>query len=257
MNARPNPPKTALITGASAGIGRGLAERLAARGTTVALVARRAELLEEVKETIEAAGGRAIVVTVDAASPDKVVETIERVDRELGGLDMVVANAGIGGTVHATEMTWAKVAPTLQLNIMGAIATLCAALPGMVARGRGHVVGVSSLAGIRGLPKTAPYSASKAALSTFLESLAVDLEGSGIFVTDIRPGYVKTDLTAGRSYKMPMLMELADALDIIVDGLDRGAPVVAFPGPLASALAATRLLPVRAYGRLARRVIAR
>ena len=257
MHPRPTPPRTALITGASAGIGRALAEKLASRGTTVALVARRAEVLDEVRKNIEASGGRAIAVTVDAADPDRVVETIERVDRELGGLDMVVANAGIGGTVHATQMTWAKVAPVLQLNVMGAIATLCAALPGMVARGRGHVVGVSSLAGIRGLPKTGPYSASKAALSTFLESLAVDLEGSGVFVTDVRPGYVKTDLTAGRSYKMPMLMELADAIDVIVEGLDRGDPVVAFPKPLASALAATRILPARAYGKLARKVIAR
>jgi short-subunit dehydrogenase len=218
-------------------------------------------VLEEVKRTIERAGGRAIAVTVDAADPDRVVETIERVDRELfakeGGLDMVVANAGIGGTVHATEMTWAKVARVLQLNVMGAIATICAALPGMVSRGRGHLVGVSSIAGIRGLPKTASYSASKAALSTFLESLAVALEGSGIFVTDVRPGYVKTDLTAGRSYKMPMLMELSDAIDVIVEGLDRGDPVVAFPKPLAGALGATRILSARAYGKLARKVIAR
>jgi len=257
MNPRPLPPRTALITGASAGIGRALAERLASRGTTVALVARRAEVLDEVRRAIESAGGRAICVTVDAADPERVVETIERVDRDLHGLDMVVANAGIGGTVPGKEMTWQRVAPVLQLNVMGAIATICAALPAMVARGRGHVVGVSSLAGIRGLPKTAPYSASKAALSTFLESLAIDLEGSGVFVTDVRPGYVKTDLTAGRSYKMPMLMELNDAIDVIVDGVDRGDSVVAFPKPLASALAATRLLPVRAYGMLARKVIAR
>jgi short-subunit dehydrogenase len=254
---RPESPRTALITGASAGIGRALAERLAARGTTVALVARRAELLDELRSSIESQGGRAISVPINASDPDKVVQAIERVVRELGGLDMVVANAGIGGSVHATQMTWQKVAPVLQLNVMGAIATLCAALPGMVSRGRGHLVGVSSLAGIRGLPKTASYSASKAALSTFLESLRVDLEGSGVFVTDIRPGYVRTDLTAGRSHKMPMLMELQEALDIIVEGLDRGAPVVAFPKPLSSALQATRILTPSAYGKLARRMISR
>ncbi|MBI2395564.1 MAG: SDR family NAD(P)-dependent oxidoreductase [Deltaproteobacteria bacterium] len=127
----------------------------------------------------------------------------------------------------------------------------------MIARGHGHLVGVFSLAGIRGLPKTAPYSASKAALSTFLESLHVDLSGSGVFVTDVRPGYVKTDLTAGRTYKMPMLMELSDAVDVIMRGLDARAPIVAFPKPLASALGATRILPERAYVQLARRVIAR
>jgi NAD(P)-dependent dehydrogenase (short-subunit alcohol dehydrogenase family) len=125
---RPESPRTALITGASAGIGRALAERLVARGTTVALVARRAELLDELRRSIESRGGRAISVPIDASDPDKIVQAIERVVRELGGLDMVVANAGIGGSVHATQMTWQKVAPVLQLNVMGAIATLCAAL---------------------------------------------------------------------------------------------------------------------------------
>ncbi len=256
MTQRPKHPRSALITGASAGIGRALAERLASRGTDVVLVARRAELLDEVRAGIERSGGRARVLALDVSRPDEVVEAIAALDRELP-LDMVVANAGIGGSIAASDMTWAKVAPVLQINVMGAISTLCAALPGMIARGRGHVVGVSSLAGIRGLPKTAPYSASKAALSTFLESLAIDLEETGVFVTDVRPGYVKTDLTAGRTYKMPGLMELADAIDIITRGLDDGARVVAFPKRLAAALGATRALPIAAYAKLARRVISR
>ncbi len=255
--APPRPPRTALITGASAGIGRGIAERLAARGTKVALVARRAELLEEVKAAIERNGGKALVVPVDCANPEQIVAAVERCDRELDGLDLVIANAGIAGGRHARELTWANVGPLLQLNVMGAIATLVAAIPGMTARGRGHLVGVSSIAGIRGLPKTATYSASKAALSTFLESLHVDLEGSGVFVSDVRPGYVKTDLTANRPYKMPMLMELEDALDVIMHGLDAGEPVIAFPKALAAVLGATRILGAKSYAKLARRAIAR
>jgi short-subunit dehydrogenase len=256
MAQRPKTPRTALITGASAGIGRALAERLAGRGTHVVLVARRAELLDEVKRGIELKGGHARVLTLDVADPDRLAHAIAETDRELP-LDMVVANAGIGGSIAAQDMTWAKVAPVLQINVLGAISTVVAALPAMIARGRGHVVGISSLAGIRGLPKTAPYSASKAALSTFLESLAIDLEGSGVFVTDVRPGYVKTDLTAARSYKMPGLMELSDAIDIIMRGLDDGDSVVAFPKRLAAALGATRALPIAAYAKLARRTIAR
>ena len=249
--------RTALITGASAGIGRGLAERLAARGTTVAIVARRLELLDEVRSAIERAGGKAVCVPVDVSKADDIVAAVERVATDLDGLDLVVANAGIAGAIHSRDITWAKVGPLLQLNVLGAIATLCAAIPGMVARGRGHLAGVSSLAGIRGLPKTAPYSSSKAALSTFLESLYVDFHGSGIDVTDIRPGYVRTDLTANRPYKMPMLMELPDALDRIVAGLDARDPIVAFPTRLASALYATRLLPQRAFGPIARRLVRR
>ena len=256
MTQRRTRPRTALITGASSGIGRALSERLAAGGTEVVLVARRVELLEEVRAAIVSRGGRARSLALDVSQPERIVEAIERLDRELP-LDMVVANAGIAGSTPAQTLTWAAIAPMLQINVMGAIATLAAALPAMVARGRGHLVGISSLAGMRGLPKTATYSASKAALSTFLESLAIDLEGSGVLVSDVRPGYVKTDLTANRSYKMPMLMELADAIDTIARGLDAGDRVIAFPKPLASALAATRMLPVAAYRRLARRTIAR
>lgn len=249
--------RTALITGASAGIGRGLAERLAARGTTVVLVARRRDLLDEIAQGIAQKGGRAVPLALDASRPEEVVPAIERAAADLDGLDLVVANAGIAGAVHGRDITWDKVGPLLQLNVMGAISTLCAAIPDMVRRGRGHLCGVSSLAGIRGLPKTAPYSSSKAAVSTFLESLYVDFHGTDIHVTDVRPGYVKTDLTANRPYKMPMLMELDEALDIIVAGLDARAPIVAFPTPLASALYATRLLPQRAYGPLARRLVRR
>ncbi len=249
--------RTALITGASAGIGRGLAERLAAKGTTVALVARRQDLLDEIKHGIEGRGGRAVCLAVDVSRPDDVVSVVERAAHDLDGLDLVVANAGIAGAVHSRDITWARVGPLLQLNVMGAIATLCAAIPDMVRRGRGHLCGVSSLAGIRGLPKTAPYSSSKAALSTFLESLYVDFHGTGIDVTDVRPGYIKTDLTANRPYEMPMLMELSEALDVIVAGLEARDPIVAFPTPLASALYATRLLPQRAYGPLARRLVRR
>jgi short-subunit dehydrogenase len=254
---RPPAPRTAFVTGASAGIGRALAERLAQRGTTVALAARRQDLLDEVRRAIEAKGGHALVVPVDVSRPEAIIAAMERADDELAGIDLVIANAGIGGNMHATKMTWAAIAPIFQLNVMGAIATLTALLPRMSARGRGHLVGVSSLAGMRGLPKTAPYSATKAALSTFLESLHVDLAGSGIFVTDVRPGYVKTDLTAGRSYKMPMLMELEEATEIILAGIDAGEPVVAFPKPLEAALAATRLLPRAGYLQLARKLIAR
>lgn len=256
MAQRPQSPRTALITGASSGIGRALAERLAARGTEVVLVARRIELLDQVRRGIESRGGRARALALDVSQPERVVEAIQHLDREIE-LDMVVANAGIAGSTPANKLTWEAIAPMFQINVIGAIATLTAALPAMIARNRGHVVGVSSLAGMRGLPKTAAYSSTKAALSTFLESLAIDLEGSSVYVSDVRPGYVKTDLTRDRPYKMPMLMELADAIEIIGDGLEAGDRVIAFPAPLANALAATRMLPVAAYRKLARRAIAR
>jgi short-subunit dehydrogenase len=235
--------RTALVTGASSGIGRALAERLAARGTEVALAARRVSLLERVRRGIEERGGRARAYELDVTDPDATVATVERAWDELGGLDLVVANAGIGPTVHATELTWRAAAPILMTNVLGSIATLTAALPRMVARRSGHLVGISSLAGYRGLPTSATYSASKAALSTFLEGLRVDLHDAGVRVTDVRPGFIETAATAEATYPMPLLMKLDDAAERILGAIDAAQPVFAFPLPLAGLLASSRALP--------------
>jgi short-subunit dehydrogenase len=244
----------ALVTGASSGIGRALAERLAARGFTVAIAARRRPLLDELAAEIAKNGGRAHVIELDVSDADATVLAVERAWDELGGLDLVIANAGFGSNAHATKLQWSQVAPILRVDALGAIATLTAALPRMVARGSGHLVGISSLAGTRGLPTSAAYSAAKAALSTFLESLRVDLGGTGVHVTDVRPGFIVTAATRNASYPMPMLMQLDDAVDRILSGIDRREGVVAFPLPLASLLAGSRLLPIAGYDALVRRL---
>jgi short-subunit dehydrogenase len=245
---------SALVTGASSGIGRALSERLAARGYTVGLAARRRALLDEVAHGITRNGGRALVIELDVSDAEATVAAVERAWDELGGLDLVIANAGFGSDAHATKLDWSKVAPILRVDALGAIATLTAALPRMVARGSGHLVGISSLAGIRGLPTSAAYSAAKAALSTFLESLRVDLGGTGIAVTDVRPGFIATDATRDATYPMPMLMQLDEAVDRILAGIDRREGVVAFPLPMATLLAGSRLLPLAAYDALVRRL---
>src|SRR5262249_19713309 len=158
---------------------------------------------------------RAVAIELDVADTRATVAAVERAWEELGGLDLVVANAGFGKELHATRLTWEDAAPLLQVNVLGSIATLTAALPKMVARGSGHLVGISSLAGTRGLPTSSVYSASKAALSTFLEGLRVDLAGSGIGVTDVRPGFIATAATANAKHPMPLLMQLDDAIDRI------------------------------------------
>ena len=244
----------ALVTGASSGIGRALALRLAKRGYDVAIAARRRPLLEEVAAEVKAAGGRALVVEIDIADAEATVTAVERAWDELGALDLVIANAGFGGDVHATKLTWADVAPIMRVDALGAMATLTAALPRMVTRGRGHLVGVSSLAGYRGLPTSAAYSAAKAALSIFLESLRVDLGPSGIAVTDVRPGFIATNATRDATYPMPFLMQLEPAVDRILAGIDARDAVVAFPLPLVGLLSGSRLLPTAAYDRLVRRL---
>ena len=245
--------KTAFITGASSGLGRALAERLASRGTHVVIAARREDALEDVRRGIEARGGKATVVPLDVCDPDRAVAEIQRVDDDLGGLDLVIANAGIGGLEHARDVTWKSTAQTLQVNVVGAFATLTAVLGRMVTRRRGHLVGVSSLASYRGLPQSAAYSATKAALSIFLEGLRVDLHGSGVAITDVRPGFVRTPIDRGQLAEPPFMMEVEPAIDAILAGIDARRAVVAFPFPLAQLAALSRYLPDALYDIAVRR----
>jgi short-subunit dehydrogenase len=245
--------RTALVTGASSGIGAALARRLAAVGAEVALVARREDRLVALRDELVAAGGRARIYPADVAVPEAAVAAVRRADDELGGLDLVVANAGVGRSRWAGKLAWEDLAPTLAVNVAGAAATLVAVLPRMVERRRGHLAGVSSLAGYRGMPRSAAYSASKAFLSTFLESLRVDLRGTGVAVTDIRPGFVRTPMTAENRFPMPFLVDAGPAARTIVAALARQAPVVAFPRAMAALTGSARLLPNGLWDRVAAR----
>ncbi len=245
-------PRTALITGASSGIGRALALWLARRGVRVFAAARRRQALEALATEAHAAGGTVEPVAMDVAVTSTVFEVVQRLEKESGGLDLVVANAGIGGDTYAKRIQWSTVEQIIQVNVTGASATLCAALPGMVARGRGNLVGISSLAALGGLPRTAAYCASKAFLSVFLESLRLDLVGTGVKVTSIQPGFVKSELTANIPRKLPLLLETADAADRIGRAILRGTRTFSFPWPLAAAMKGMTLLPARLYERAVR-----
>lgn len=246
--------RTALVTGASSGIGRELSRQLAARGVEVVLLARRGDLLEALAAEIAAAGGRARAIPGDVSRPEELVALIQRADDEVGGLDLVVANAGVGTSRWAGKMRWEDCKPTIDVNVSGAVATLTAVLPRMAERKRGHLVGISSLAGSRGLPKSAIYSASKAFLSVFLESMRIDLRGTGVLVTDVRPGFVRTPLTHANQFKMPMMVEVADAVAQMIRGIEREETVISFPWPLAAAVRVGRVLPDAVYDRLLTRV---
>ena len=232
--------RTALVPGASSGIGRALAERLASRGTEVVIVARRVELLDEVKRSIEQKGGKTRVIAADLCDLKQAVDAVDRARDLVGDLDLVVANAGGGAMIPIDRLSWSTAMPILQLNVMAAIATLTSALPQMLKRGVGHLVGVSSLAAMRGLPESAVYCASKAALSMFLEGLRLDLRGSDIAVTDLRPGFVQTPPERSG---LPMMMSVETCVDRMVKAIDQKRAVAAFPKPLAWAIAASRALP--------------
>jgi short-subunit dehydrogenase len=233
----------AFITGASSGLGRAIAVALAARGTRVVLAARRRGELEAVQATIAADGGRADVCELDVADTAAAREAVLRWDRDIGGLDLVLANAGIGNTGLAARMEWSAIERVIQVNTLGALAVVNAALAPMIERRSGTVAAVSSLAGQRGLPTSAAYSASKAALSIFLEALRIELSASGVRVVDIRPGFVDTPLTQKNQFRMPFMMDVATAAARAIRGLEHGEAVVSFPWQLSAAMGVAAHMP--------------
>jgi short-subunit dehydrogenase len=170
------------------------------------------------------------------------VERIRAIDRECGGLDLVIANAGTGELTPAWRTDWPTVERILRVNVMGAAATLSAALPGMVERDRGHLVGISSIAAFRGMPRASAYSGSKAFLTVFLQSLRVDLTGTGVAVTTIHPGYVKTEMTASNK-SMPLVLETAEACERMGRAIVRRTGEYSFPAPTAIAGRLTAMIP--------------
>ncbi len=245
--------RVVLVTGASSGIGRGLAFELARRGTAVGLLARRGEVLDEIVNEIEAAGGRALALPADVTDAIAVRDASEKLSSKFGPIDVLFANAGVGATTHATDLEAKQVASLFDVNIIGVVNSVTAVIPEMVQRGQGQLVAISSLAAYRGLPKSAAYCASKAAVSAFFESLRLDLHGSGVDVTIIHPGFIKTPLTADRQAKLPWLLELSDAVNKILKATEARKKSYAFPWQLATVVRAGMIMPNFMYDWIARR----
>ena len=243
--------KVVMITGASSGIGRGLALEIASRGANLALLARREELLNEIVS--KARNVNAVYAAVDVQDAKAVREAADRFRKELGPIDILIANAGIGTSDHAVRLAPEHVAKVININVLGAVNSVAAVLPEMVERGQGRLVAISSLAAYRGVAKSAAYCASKAAVSSYFESLRIDLRHSGVGVTIIHPGFIKTALTAGRQAKMPYLMELDDAVRKIVSAIEKEKKTYAFPWQLATIVRAAMLMPVPMYDWIAER----
>lgn len=242
--------KVVFITGASSGIGRALAVELARRGASLGLLARRAETLREIAEEVEGVGGHALALPADVRDADAVRVKADELREKFGRVDVLVANAGVGVTTDAKKLEAQEVADVIGINVLGAVNSVTAVLPEMVEQGSGQLVAISSLAAYRGLPKSAAYCASKAALSAFFESLRVDLRESGVGVTIIHPGFIKTPLTAGRHAQMPYLMELDDAIEKIIRAIETRRKSYAFPWQLATISRVGMLLPPDLYDRI-------
>lgn len=245
------------LTGASSGLGRGLAVRLARAGYALGLAARRESLLEEVAGEIRSEGGRAGVYPCDVAERNELLGALARCRDELGEVDLLVANAGISTYATPEELDGREVERVFRINFFGAVTATEAVLPAMLERGGGQIVVVGSLAGYQGLLLHGTYSATKGALYNFYESLRLDVMDRGVDVTIITPGFVKTAMTAHNRYPMPFLMDLDPALDIMVRGILKSKKVVRFPRILAATTWWGRVLPRGIFDWLVGRIMGR
>ncbi len=237
------------LTGASSGLGWALAPLIAKEGHAVALVARRTDRLEELAGRIQAAGGRALAITADVGDRQAVHAAVQRASKALGPIDRLIANAGVGEPTPAEGFDATQVEWILRVNLLGVAYCVEAILPGMLERGAGHLVAVSSLAGYRGLPGSAAYCASKAGLTAMMESLRIELKPRNIAVTTLCPGFVKTAMTERNAHPMPFLLDLEDAARRMHRAIVKRKTQHAFPWPLAFTVRAGRAVPNALYDR--------
>ncbi len=246
--------KVIFLTGASSGIGEALALEIAKRGAILGLLARREEMLRDLAVKCESLGAKARVFAVDVVDSEAVQKTADALRDEFGKIDILVANAGIGGNnMETRELQPEAVKKVIDINLIGAVNSVHAVLPQMLERKSGQLVAVSSLAGFRGIPKSAAYSASKAGMTAFFESVRLDVMHKGIDVTIIQPGFIKTPLTSGRKNKLPFLMELEDAIPLFLKAIEKRKKFAAFPWQLATVVRAGRIFPTWLYDKIAGR----
>lgn len=227
------------LTGASSGIGEALARHYAARGAKLGLVARRADLLESLAASLP---GGADTYAADVRDLGALQAAAADFVAKRGVPDLVIANAGVS---HGTLTEFAGDADVfrqiLEVNVVGMVNTFQPFVAAMREAGRGTLAGVASVAGYRGLPGAGAYSASKAAAIRYLESLRVELRGTGVRVATVCPGYIATPMTARNPYPMPFIITADDFARRFARALDAGRDYAVIPwqmGIVAKLLAA-------------------
>jgi len=242
-------PKSILITGGSSGIGEALALLYAGPGVFLALSGRNEDRLQAVAVLCRNAGADVLAHTIDVTDRDAMRNWIERTDDD-HPLDLVIANAGISGgglDENATRDIFA-------VNMAGVLNSMFPAIERMRQRGYGQIALMSSLSGFIGMPSAPAYSASKVMVKAYGEAMRGRLKNYGIEVSVICPGFVESRLTAGNTFKMPLLMKADKAALIIARGLARNKITIAFPGPTATAMRLLALLPAGLANRLLSRM---
>ena len=236
------------ITGASSGIGAALAVELARRGATLGLVARRQAQLDDLAHSLP---GKHQTYAVDVTDKLALKAAGEAFERDTGGADIVIANAGISvgvKTEHYEDL--AEFDRVMATNVSALAYTFHPFIAPMKARRRGTLVGIASVAGIRGLPGSEAYCASKSAAITYCESLRIDVRRFGVDVVTICPGFIRTPLTAKNPYPMPFLMNADAFARRAVDAILAQTSYAVIPWQMAVVAKLLRVLPNWAFDRL-------
>lgn len=221
--------KTILLTGASSGIGYELAKQLAAENCNLILLARRIELLNSLANQLK--GGTNFILTFQCDIRDK--HQVQKVFNELRGKDIniniAILNSGVGNKSSVKNLNSDYADEIFQVNVLGMIYCVEELLKDFLPRKSGMIVGVSSIADVRGFPTNGFYCASKAAASTFLESIRGELKSHNVKVINVRPGFVSTSMVLKNKFKMPFLISAEKAAYIIISGIKKEKQIIQFP----------------------------
>ncbi len=237
------------ITGASSGLGAALARHYAQQGHTLGLVARRADRLQALAASLP---GAHHVYVLDVCDRPALHAAADDFIRQAGHVDIVIASAGISaGTLTQEIDDFGVFKSIFETNMIATVSTFEPFIQGMVNRQSGTLVGIASVAGVRGLPGAGAYSASKAAVATYCESLRLELKPQGVAVVTIAPGYVRTEMTARNPYNMPFLMEAKEFATRAADSISRKRTYCVIPWQMGIVAKLMRLLPNWLYDRLA------
>lgn len=246
--------RRAWCTGASKGIGEALSFELAARGATVFASARGSDDLQRLARDPRS-HQRIHPYPLDVTDEAAVAAAVEAIEAAHGPLDLAVLNAGTHIPLDAKDFSSRVFRQLFEVNLFGVVHGLAALLPRFIARGRGQIAVVASVAGYCGLPTAAAYGASKAALINMCEALKPELDRSGVDLRLINPGFVRTPLTDRNPFPMPFLMEPDAAARRIVDGLGRRGFEITFPRRFTYGLKLLRALPYPLFFAVTRRLL--
>jgi short-subunit dehydrogenase len=235
--------QVAVITGASSGIGRALAELLARRRCKLGLIARRRSLLDELAGKLRETGAAVEVATADVADRDQLLQAFAHLREKLGPVDVMIANAGVNTPNGLDPWDAPGQLHVFRVNLFGVIVAIEAVLPEMLARKSGRIAAVSSLGADRGVPPYAAYCASKAAVNVYMDALRMQVRGTGVLVTNLVPGYVRTPMVEGVPRPMRFILEPEVAAERMLRAIERGVAVYRFPLPSSLFMRMVRVLP--------------